>query len=486
MQQATARALVGRLAAGSEGRGQPGLAPPRLIWPLPSPGPTLQSVRPLMIATHPQNVGVKSSSSLDAQEATAPLTPEDRIRIREAWRVIDEADEAGEESDPGPESHPLDIQSTAQQIVHRKVREDRIRIVNALWDSCDRTLRSRAKRIGLCVAVPTLRSDAAHRVYPALQRCRDRLCPLCQYYRGKQAAAATLEAVQQMSSPRFVTLTTQGKPGHLVDRMKHLLRSFSRLRQTDFWKRTVRGGVYALEVTWNVKNHHWHPHLHVITDGEFIPHAKLKAEWQRITGDSFIVHVKAVPDRERAAEYIATYVAKPMDLKRWPANRICEYAHTLHGVRMIQPFGTAMKRTEQVDGDLQPEPDKPTLHLCHGSIVSDAAASGSRVARFARDLLARISPYHAATVGREYQAETPEVSPALQRWLTVILFELGRAWPNLAADFDVRFAPSAILAGQSPIEHAAGHGERKYNRQEDLWNDDEDPERFFATHSHPP
>lgn len=53
----------------------------------------------------------------------------------------------------------------------------------------------------------------------------------------------------------------------------------------------VQGSLRAIEVTLNQKTG-WHPHAHVFAlVDEFVDQAKLSQEWERFTGDSFIVGI---------------------------------------------------------------------------------------------------------------------------------------------------------------------------------------------------
>jgi hypothetical protein len=405
-------------------------------------------------------------TSLDAQETSPALPPLPRLTPAE-WAAVDEvfsaaqlaADAAHPKNCQEPSSrysrgHPLEVQSSSQHVVHAPYTKQRWPIVNALWNSADERLNRRAQRMGFCCSTPTIRVRGENKPFAALQRCRDRLCPKCATIRGKCCAAKTIALTEKMNAPRFITLTTKAKDNPLLLDLRHLICSFQQLRQTPEWKSWVKGGVYALEVTFNPSTHRWHPHLHILVDGEFIPQAKLKALWHRITRDSYIVHVKAVPDRQKHARYISAYVAKPADLHKWPPERIREYAEVLHGARMIQPFGNCLAL--HLDRDEEDADREPTRHVVHGSILKAAADRGDGNAQFARDVFARMNPDLAAAVGVFPAVPySPTLIPSpddVNRALCIAL-AFNRAFPDppLALDFSLSYSGQATLELPAPL-----------------------------------
>jgi hypothetical protein len=56
----------------------------------------------------------------------------------------------------------------------------------------------------------------------------------------------------------------------------------------------------------------WHVHLHCLLDGSYIDGEAIKAEWWRITGDSFVKDIRRCHDAEHAAHYIIKYITKPV------------------------------------------------------------------------------------------------------------------------------------------------------------------------------
>ncbi|MCH8478815.1 MAG: protein rep [Wenzhouxiangella sp.] len=191
--------------------------------------------------------------------------------------------------------------------------------------------------------------DGQIRICPI--RCRDRLCPLCCLRRAREVALRFAAAVGAMDAARHLVLTAPAVDAPLAEQLAELRAGMKRLRQSAAWKAHVRGGCYTIEITRNRKTGLWHPHVHVIMDGAFFPHAEARAAWAAALGGSplwpdlattgrVIVHLSAVHHRSRLATYIAKYIAKPAELGRWTAAAICEYARALKGVRMLHTFGS--------------------------------------------------------------------------------------------------------------------------------------------------
>jgi hypothetical protein len=105
-------------------------------------------------------------------------------------------------------------------------------------------------------------------------------------------------------------LTLRSTDAPLRDELDRLYNAFKRLRSSRWWKGLVLGGVAFLELTYNDKRRQWHPHLHLIVQGRYVPHADLSREWHKRTGDSFIVDVRAVRSNDEVTSYVTKYVSK--------------------------------------------------------------------------------------------------------------------------------------------------------------------------------
>jgi hypothetical protein len=117
--------------------------------------------------------------------------------------------------------------------------------------------------------------------------CMDRFCITCGGLKAWKVRTA-LTGIMTNKNLRLVTLTLSGAGESLADLLDRLYRHFKALRNTELWEKTVDGGCAFLEVKWNQKAKRWHPHLHLILEGRFLPQADLSNTWRALTGDSFI------------------------------------------------------------------------------------------------------------------------------------------------------------------------------------------------------
>lgn len=140
---------------------------------------------------------------------------------------------------------------------------------------------------------------------------------------------------------RLVTLTVRTQALDLKPAIMKLYASFRRLRQRSYWKEHVNGGLALCEVKWNEAAKRWHPHLHVLADGQYMPHAALSAEWLAATGDSPIVDIRLIRSKSHVLNYVTKYITKPADDGVYDdEDRLAEAIKALKSVRLIIAFGT--------------------------------------------------------------------------------------------------------------------------------------------------
>jgi hypothetical protein len=184
--------------------------------------------------------------------------------------------------------------------------------------------------------------------------CHDRLCPSCGAQRGRDLAAG-LRSLLPGKEWRFITLTLAGPNLYLKASLEKLYAAFKRLRKDALWKSGVAGGVSILEITFNEKTSSWHPHLHVLVTGKFIPQAALSKAWYAATLDSPIVHITLVRSHRNVAHYLTNYLGKPIpDSALGTPARIEEAALALAAVRRIVSFGSCHGHTKLKDAGESP------------------------------------------------------------------------------------------------------------------------------------
>ena len=169
--------------------------------------------------------------------------------------------------------------------------------------------------------------------------CHDRFCTPCARARSARIASNLSKKISKSGS-RFVTLTLSSDATPLTKQIDRLYRSFRTLRADEWWQHNVSGGCAFLEVTHNPHTGLWHPHLHPIIQGSFLPQHVLARKWFAITGNSPIVHIKAVADGETIARYVSKYAAKCMDDSVFDdRERLQELMISQSGRRFCMTFG---------------------------------------------------------------------------------------------------------------------------------------------------
>lgn len=272
-------------------------------------------------------------------------------------------------------------QTGPQLKLHARWFKERERIIDALEDDKEKTFERRVNRLQGCCAVPEIRKGSDGLPAVRFNSCRDRLCPRCQRSRGLAIRERVLSVVQTFNAPRFATLTLAHREESLDSMRRRAADAFRLLRQQPEWRERVKSGVWVIEVTLNAASGKWHLHVHLLIDGTFFPQALLSKVWHRVTGDSMICDIRAVPDRAKAVAYMADYVAKPVELSIWDPERIREFASAMHGVRMVHTFGKAHKAT--VEAAEPVEESKATTFVIHSTVLKGLARNGNVKAQFA-------------------------------------------------------------------------------------------------------
>ncbi len=188
------------------------------------------------------------------------------------------------------------------------------------------------------------------------------ICSLCAIRRASRLMASYLERYQVIRKTRpeisahLATLTVRNSHDlgevlrHLLDSLRLLNRRRNNKRQPSIMH-TVQGGVYSVELTHDAATG-WHPHVHAIwLSSDPAMHEQsatflLRAEWEKITGDSFMCDIRPIQPEAGLPEDIDPhaggfaevfkYAMKPSELG---ADRLIEAYPHLAGKRLIGSFG---------------------------------------------------------------------------------------------------------------------------------------------------
>lgn len=124
----------------------------------------------------------------------------------------------------------------------------------------------------------------------------------------------------------------------LAEGLRSLWAAWTSLRRSVCWKRKVQGCIVALEVTRNVDDGTWHPHLNVLMEGEYFPFEELNQAWIEATKHrgqtSFIRAADAGTVRE-----LIKYVTKITDLLD-DAEALDEFLSAVDRRRLVRTYGS--------------------------------------------------------------------------------------------------------------------------------------------------
>jgi hypothetical protein len=138
----------------------------------------------------------------------------------------------------------------------------------------------------------------------------------------------------------MLTLTLKTSDAPLHETLTRLTASWRRFRVNRKIAPLLEGGLAFLELTLGKGTGQWHPHLHVLVEGAFLPIDLVRNVWHKVTGDSYIVHICALRSPADAASYVTKYAGKSLSPRVWhdPA-KLQEAIEALTGRRTFNIFG---------------------------------------------------------------------------------------------------------------------------------------------------
>lgn len=185
------------------------------------------------------------------------------------------------------------------------------------------------------------------------ETCHDRWCVPCSRTRARGLAATLADHIGKRQT-RFITLTLKSSTEPLKGLLDKLLSCFRKLRRTTVWQSTQDGGAAFLEVKWNPQTSRWHPHLHIVSQGRYIPQHLLRMAWNQITVNSFIVDVRPINSRPGLCSYVTKYVSSPIShsVTNDP-DLLVQAIKALHGRRTCTTYGCwrGLRLIHKPDGD---------------------------------------------------------------------------------------------------------------------------------------
>lgn len=188
-----------------------------------------------------------------------------------------------------------------------------------------------------------IRDIESGKVSVVANHCSLRWCPLCAQAKSSYIRHSVTEWVQTAEHPKFLTLTLRHSAEPLAYQVNKLYGCFRRLRRYSAFNNLVTGGVWFFQLCRNPQRGEWHPHLHCLITGAYIPYQKLRTLWFKLTGGSEVVDIRPVHNVEKVAEYVARYAARPAMLTDLNLKLKIELYHAMRGKRLCGKWGLFTK-----------------------------------------------------------------------------------------------------------------------------------------------
>jgi len=186
-----------------------------------------------------------------------------------------------------------------------------------------------------------VRNIESGEVRVAANSCHLRWCPVCSDSRRSYLSHSVAGWVEKQSYPKFLTLTIMHSNAPLEHQIDHLYKYFRLLRKRKEFRDAVPGGFWFFQIKKSKQSGQWHPHLHCLISGRYIPHSRLVKIWQEITYNSTVVDIRPIRDPAKACNDAARYAACPGSLAGLPFDDALELVECMHGRRICGTWGTA-------------------------------------------------------------------------------------------------------------------------------------------------
>ncbi len=198
------------------------------------------------------------------------------------------------------------------------------------------------KRLKQCRAFAWfVQSEQTGKLRVQSSRCKLRWCPICRDVSRHIVTLAVQGWLEKQRYPKMLTLTLKHSDDPLQLQVKRIYDCFRKLRQRALFKRLVTGGVWFFQLTYNNNDQQWHPHIHCLIAGKFLPRGEIKKLWHKITGDSTIIDIRRVRDLEACAQEVARYATSPADITTLTLDNSLDVYYATKSKRITGSWGNA-------------------------------------------------------------------------------------------------------------------------------------------------
>lgn len=120
------------------------------------------------------------------------------------------------------------------------------------------------------------------------------------------------------------------------------------------------GGAWIAAVEIGAENNNLH--CHAVVSMPWAHFSRLKADWLKITGDSFVVNIRPVDSPKKAAGYLLKYITKPPQSESYAGG--ADYAWMIKGSRRIRSGGLFYNWLKRI----KPDPLSCRCPYCDGRL----------------------------------------------------------------------------------------------------------------------
>lgn len=219
------------------------------------------------------------------------------------------------------------------------------------------------ERILTCSSVLTVKDGKTTAKY-----CNSRACLICSAIRTGKLWNKYNDAVKALKEPYFVTLTQGPRVGHykLGWTINKMIKDFRKCTDVLRKKRIRLVGFRKIETQYDIKKGTFHPHLHIIVDGEYEAYM-LMSEWLKHNPKATPKAQNAKPWTENDLNEVFKYITKFFDEDGnvIPPEAMYELVVSMDNKRSFQTFGNFAKGIEEVE-DVNEENTAIEIDLAEG------------------------------------------------------------------------------------------------------------------------
>jgi hypothetical protein len=156
----------------------------------------------------------------------------------------------------------------------------------------------------------------------AVNSCKNRMCAICNWRNARKKYSITYQAMQKIEIENdfnylFLTLTVKNTSAEkLKSTVDDMMEGINRMQSCKRWKKTVRGYVRNMEITYNPNTSEYHPHLHYIiavnrdyysNEDIYLSTYDWREMWERSLRLDYvsIVHIETIQKGENLAHAVA-------------------------------------------------------------------------------------------------------------------------------------------------------------------------------------